>query len=113
MKFKNVTEGTFDISGQWYDYLRSWAVPTFAVIQSSDVNYDYSTDFDRKQRVVDYTTAQTNENANADTIVNSDGTESFIPNENIFLGALIALLITFAALIPLFKLLRKEHPHAR
>ena len=51
--------------------------------------------------------------ANADTIVNSDGTESFIPNENIFLGALIALLITFAALIPLFKLLRKEHPHAR
>ena len=51
--------------------------------------------------------------ANADTIVNADGTESFIPNENIFLGALIALIITFAALIPLFKLLRKEQPHAR
>ena len=50
--------------------------------------------------------------ANADTIVNSDGTESFIPNENIFLGALIALVVTFAALIPLFQLLRKEHHHA-
>jgi len=33
--------------------------------------------------------------ANAETIVNSDGTESFVPNENIFLGALvpIALLV--------------------
>ena len=50
--------------------------------------------------------------ANADTIVNSDGTESFIPNENIFLGALIALVVTLAALIPLFQLLRKEHHHA-
>ena len=50
---------------------------------------------------------------NADTIVNSDGTTSFIPNANIFLGALVALIVTFAALIPLFKLLRKEHCHAR
>ena len=50
---------------------------------------------------------------NADTVVNSDGTTSFVPNENIFLGALIALVFTFAALIPLFRLLRKEHTHAR
>lgn len=45
---------------------------------------------------------------NADTIVNSDGTTSFIPNANIFLGALVALIVTFAALIPLFKLLKKQ-----
>ena len=44
----------------------------------------------------------------AEMVVNSDGTESFIPNENIFLGALIALVVTFAALIPLFKLLKKQ-----
>lgn len=44
----------------------------------------------------------------AETVVNSDGTTSFIPNENIFLGALIALIFTFAALIPLFRLLKKE-----
>ena len=30
--------------------------------------------------------------ANADVIVNSDGTTSFVPNANIFLGALIALI---------------------
>ena len=46
--------------------------------------------------------------SNADTIVNSDGTTSFITNENIFLGALVALIVTFLALIPLFKLLKKE-----
>ena len=46
--------------------------------------------------------------SNADTIVNTDGTTSFIPNENIFLGALVALIVTFTALIPLFKLLKKQ-----
>ena len=50
--------------------------------------------------------------ANADTILNSDGTTSFIPNENIFLGALVALMITFIALVPLFKLLKKGDRHA-
>ena len=45
---------------------------------------------------------------NADTIVNADGTTSFIPNENIFLGAMVALLVTFVALVPLFKLLKKK-----
>ena len=65
--FKNIYSHTFNVSGQWYDYLRSWAVPTFAVVQDSSVNYDFATDFDRKQRVVDYTTTQTNQNAIADT----------------------------------------------
>ena len=44
----------------------------------------------------------------AEIVANSDGTESFVPNENIFLGALVALVITFVALIPLFKLLKKQ-----
>ena len=46
--------------------------------------------------------------ANADTVVNSDGTTSFVPNENIFLGALIALVVTAIALVPLFNLLKKS-----
>ena len=46
--------------------------------------------------------------ANADTIVNSDGTTSFIPNENIFLGALIAIVFTLIALVPLCKMLKKD-----
>ena len=46
---------------------------------------------------------------NANTITNSDGTVSFIPNENIFLGALIAIVLTFIALVPLFKMMKKRN----
>ena len=46
--------------------------------------------------------------SNADTITNSDGTTSFIPNVNIFLGALIAIVFTFVALAPLFKMMKKK-----
>lgn len=44
---------------------------------------------------------------NAATIVGDDGTTSFIPNENIFLGAFIAILAVWIVLIPLFR--RKEN----
>ena len=40
---------------------------------------------------------------NAETIVNSDGTVSFIPNANIFLAALIAAAFIWVAAIPLLK----------
>ena len=45
---------------------------------------------------------------NADTVVNSDGTVSFIPNENIFLAALIALLTVLIVLPPLCKMTKKK-----
>ncbi len=45
---------------------------------------------------------------NADTIVNSDGTTSFIPNANIFLGAFIAILFTWLVMIPLLKKEKKN-----
>ena len=47
--------------------------------------------------------------ANADTIINDDGTTSFIPNANIFLVALIVALFVWVVLIPLYK---KEKKHA-
>ena len=49
---------------------------------------------------------------NAATTVNDDGTTSFIPNENIFLVALIAILFVWLVLIPLFRMDRKEKEHA-
>ena len=49
---------------------------------------------------------------NAETILNDDGTTSFIPNENIFLAAFIAAIFIWVVLIPLFKSLRKEKSHA-
>ena len=47
--------------------------------------------------------------ADAATIVNDDGTTSFIPNANIFLVALVVSLFVWAALIPLCK---KENTYA-
>ena len=47
--------------------------------------------------------------ANADTILNDDGTTSFIPNANIFLVALIVLLFVWIVMIPLYK---KEKTYA-
>ena len=45
---------------------------------------------------------------NADTIVNGDGTTSFVPNADIFLAAFIALLAIWLVLVPLFKLTKKK-----
>ena len=45
---------------------------------------------------------------NADTVVNDDGTTSFVPNANIFLAALIALLTLAVVLPPLFRLLKSR-----
>ena len=45
----------------------------------------------------------------AETILNSDGTTSFIPNENIFLAAFIAAVFIWVMFIPLFRQIRKEN----
>ena len=45
---------------------------------------------------------------NADTIVNGDGTTSFVPDANIFLGAFVAILFAWLVMVPLLK---KEKKH--
>ena len=49
---------------------------------------------------------------NAETIVNDDGTSSFVPNENIFLAAFVAAVVLWLVLIPVFRMIRKEKNHA-
>ena len=49
----------------------------------------------------------------AQMIVNDDGTSSFIPNENIFLAALIASMLICVVLVPLFGRLKKGVQHAK
>ena len=45
---------------------------------------------------------------NAELIVNTDGTTSFIPNENIFLAAFLAAVVIWVSFVPLFRQLKKE-----
>ncbi len=45
---------------------------------------------------------------NADTVVNNDGTESFVPNENIYAAAFGAAVVLLIVLVPLFRTLKKK-----
>ncbi|MBQ1965987.1 MAG: MFS transporter, partial [Clostridia bacterium] len=45
---------------------------------------------------------------NAETVLNDDGTTSFVPNENIFLAALAVAVILAVYLIFLFRAMRKK-----
>lgn len=47
--------------------------------------------------------------ANADTVLNSDGTTSFLPNENIFLAALAAEIVLVPLLLVVFRQLKKSN----
>lgn len=80
--FKNLDSHTFTASGRWFDTIRSWNVPMFAVIQDAGTNYDYATHFDRAQRVVDYTTAYDNSAENAAAIVDNADTTTTANTSN-------------------------------
>ena len=66
--FKNITSHTFSISGNWYQVMKSWDVPTFAVVLESSKEYDFSSHFDRAQRVVEYTANYDNASAISTTM---------------------------------------------
>ena len=44
----------------------------------------------------------------ADKVLNGDGTYSFIPNQNIFLGALVAAFAAMALMLVCTKLMKKK-----
>ena len=48
---------------------------------------------------------------NAEQVANDDGTFSFIPNENVFLAALIAAVVVWPVLVLVFRRLKKEQNH--
>jgi MFS family permease len=49
--------------------------------------------------------------ANAETVVNSDGTESFIPNAGIFMAALVVAVILIVVLVMFDRTRRKDAGH--
>ena len=48
----------------------------------------------------------------AATVVGNDGTTSFIPHQGIFWAALAVCVVLWAVLAVIFRLGRKEEPHA-
>lgn len=65
ISYKNIDSKSFTISGKWYEYLRKWEVPTFAILQDASVHNDFDTHFDREQRRIDYETIYNNAIATA------------------------------------------------
>lgn len=57
ISFKNVNTHSMSIKGNWYKLLMEWDIPTFAIIQNAADQFDYSTDFNRKQEQVAYDAA--------------------------------------------------------
>lgn len=69
--FKNISSHEITIQGQWYETLKTWQVPTFLVVLDPAKEYDYSTNFERAQRVVDYTAAKNNAYDSADLVTDN------------------------------------------
>lgn len=65
--FDALDRKTFDFGGRWYEKVMSWGVPCFSVVQNQLYTYDWSTYWERQQRVSDYQTTQANAKASADT----------------------------------------------
>lgn len=65
LSFKNISQHSFSIGGRWYQHLRQWDIPTFAVVLDASREYDYSSDFDRRQMDNDRSTQQTIANRSA------------------------------------------------
>lgn len=67
INFKNVTDRTFYVQGNWYDYVSNWQIPTYVVTQDPSIANDYDTHFDRAQQALAANNQYTSEIANADT----------------------------------------------
>lgn len=57
ISFRNISAQTMSIKGNWYKLLMEWDIPTFEVVQSAADNFDFATDFNRKQEQVAYDAA--------------------------------------------------------
>ena len=60
LTFRNVNSHSFNFSGKWYEHLREWRVPTYAITQAASVVNGYSTHFDRLQQANDASTQKAN-----------------------------------------------------
>lgn len=111
ISFANISSRNMPIQGNWYEYLQSWDIPTFGVVQQASTRNDYSTHFDRAQQVVAYTntydssvasanTAQADVNANAATLVSNAALQTAqntaqTANSNALITANTATVYTF------------------
>ena len=69
--FKNVTDRSISIKGDWYNTLNTWSIPVFGITQDAGEYNDYATHYDRLQEQYAATNQQTSSNASADTALDN------------------------------------------
>lgn len=69
--FTNVNARTMPLQGNWYEYVKSWNIPTFAVTQAPQTQNDYATHFDRAQQALAANNTYGNVVESADTLVDN------------------------------------------
>lgn len=67
--FRNITDRSISIKGDWYNTLSTWNIPMFGVTQDSGEYNNFATHYDRLQQAYAATNEQTSRNADADTAV--------------------------------------------
>ena len=77
IEFSNLSAHSFAFGGAWYEHLRVWNIPTFALTQSAHDVADYSTFYDREQSYLENETQntdalQTNATANTNALASND-----------------------------------------
>lgn len=94
--FKNITNRTITLKGQWYETLHTWQVPVFAVVLDPAREYDYSTHFDRKQRAAENLTARSDAYDRADTAKDNadDNAQTIVDNAALTAAANTAIALT-------------------
>lgn len=67
--FRNITQRSINIKGDWYSTLQTWNIPMFGITQDAGEYNDYATHFTRKQEAYAATNELASRNADADTAV--------------------------------------------
>lgn len=71
LTFTNVDSRAFPLQGNWYKYVKSWNIPTFAVTQAPQIQNDYATHFDRAQQALAANNTYGNVVESADCLVDN------------------------------------------
>lgn len=87
ISFANVDKRTMPLQGNWYDYLMSWNIPTFGIIQDAGNNNDYGTYFDRKQQKTAADNEYTSRIADADTLLSNASAQQAANTANASISA--------------------------
>ena len=76
VSFRNITERSMPLKGDWYKTIKSWDIPMFGIAQDAGEYNDFATHFNRAQMKINADTEKDNADANADTAVTIAGLQT-------------------------------------